>query len=512
MTTRQDAPAPTGAGRGLVPPYLPPEEKEDDQSPPPPAASKEDSAPAVEKMTWTRHAPEGVDVPRRLGRQWFKYLLWRLYLIGVENQPPKPGKKEQAKLKVIHALEHREQRREQLTQQIELRTKPRRMLVDDVMLAWPGIRLDIATLQCKSAAKSTSIANLTARLATIARGGSCLWIPATTVPGDGAMRSGASPKDTITLSQLFDLLPGLQNGSITTTMLQQMIACNEYGVYVVAPDFQESEARGMKDYLDLITELRKHFQFIFMDGGNQLRSFEKAAAMLADQVFFPIYTGTVSTPHMLGQTMDAYAADRALRADKVVENSIVVVSGLKPDQELHRDYVRYAHYTYVTDGDGAEQAVSQRRFKGKVMAVRWEPAINDRMFCRIEDQSPDVDLDYLELLYRLIEDAMRKRTVDTTVLERILEAERALDTSIPFIEDLQGGGDTESSTEDIVDGEPPVDDVSAAETSTDTVSVNSGTGWPGSSREGASGTGWPGHTRELDPARPLAPNGAGPHQ
>lgn len=388
-------------------------------------ASSEVTPEPAQPVKQPRLVPDGTDVPSR-GFKKFVFWLW-LHGIGAADKPPRLGRREREQLERLRA----DQRRAFLQERIKMLTGPRAIVFNGQVLAWRGLVGKFAFNNVKSSGKSTTALNLASLLATL----SCqpvLVLPATVNPGDGAMRSGVSPKDTLTLNQLLDMLPALKEGRITSSELRRMIQHNEYGVYVVAADFRdEPDAVLEQEYRELIAELVKHFQFIFMDGGNHLNGPEMGAVRVADQIVFTAFTGTVSTKYMLGKTMDRYAMDRTLREQQVVERAIVCVTGLNEDETVD-EYVPYATYTFAGEGN----ATSQRRFSGSVLGVRFDTAISENMVSRLEALAPGTVLDYLELLYQLLLDSAARQGVDLSILERILEAEARAATNIPFVEDL----------------------------------------------------------------------------
>lgn len=400
-----------------------------------PVTTEPHSAPSADTRSYLRRAAiQDADVPS-VGFRRFLLRLWLLGLYGSDNHPPRPSRREQIQIDLERARQMEAARKSAIEKGIALLASPRRMVVDGEELEWLGLTGKFAFVNAKSAGKTTTAlitANETARITHQPT----LVLPLTANPGDGAMRSGASPKDTITSSQLLDMLPDLKSGKITSVMLKKMIQHNAYGVYIVAPDFRNEPNETLQErYMELVDELSKHFPFIFMDGGNSLNGPEMGAVLKADQVVFTAFTGTVSTRHMLGETMDRYASDPALLAMQRVEKSIVVVSGLRDGEDI-TDFERYAHTTYYVDPDGAETPRSRRRFDGSLFGIRWDDAIAKHMVPQMGGLSSATRLDYLELLFQMLYDSAASQGIDLNVLRRILVAEATATANVPFVEDM----------------------------------------------------------------------------
>lgn len=399
----------------------------------PPTAPEGQTEERTRSMKHTRHASSDAVIPRR-GLPVWKYRV--LKLVRRPDIVPKLNQRDQREHDELVRVQQRDARRAFLEAEIRKIGKPRRMHVDGAQKVWETLRAAFAANNAKSASKTTILATI-GSLDAMLTNGDILLLTMTTVPGDGAMRSGVPEKDTLTIGEVFKLLPDLKSGKLSSSDFRAMLAQNTYGLYVIAPDFEEDLDRSMNDFQELLWELKRHFLRIYMDTGNNLTSAEEAAVRNADQVIFPMFTGTLTTKYLLGRTMDRYATNHYLRARGVVENSIAFISGLGPGEKAE-DYRKYAVYTFAHSGDesDSEQMITERRFKGRVMGVGLDSAISSHTFCRLELMAPETIVAFLELLYQLFLDAIAKQSTDFETLESIIQAERAQVRDVPSVEDL----------------------------------------------------------------------------
>lgn len=399
----------------------------------PSTAPAVETTPKRERLAWVRKIPTGI-------RRSVDYV-------------PFLGKRKQRRLAEQAKIDTRDARIATLEGEIITLGRPRRMYVDGAEQRWTTLHGKFSFNSVKSSGKTTTAENCASHDARLTKG-NVLLLPMTTVPGDGAMRSGVFDKNTLTVSEVFALLPDLKSGKLSGADFLALIDQNEYGVYVIAPDFEDDVEMSMTDFQDLLNVLDNYFHRIYMDGGNNLRGAEEAAVRNADQVVFTMFTGITSTKYMLGKTMDKYASNPYLRSKGVAENSIVLVNGLRGN-ERPEDYKDYAVYTYAYSGEETDQRISQRRFKGRVMGVRWDDNIYNRMFCRLESQSADTTLDYLELLFQLFQDAITSQKSDTDTLGSIIEAEHAQISGVPYVEELYDARHPSTDPDDDSSSEEP---------------------------------------------------------
>lgn len=287
--------------------------------------------------------------------------------------------------------------------------------------------------------KSSVSVELANKLAQKSEGG-VLLLPIASNDGTTHVQAAVVGEHTLTLIQLEQALLELTNNGTqraNSKMLKSMLRYNANRVYVIA---QESlpNSFGGKRLAWIIDQLKEIFQFIVLDGGNDVARFDEqdkslpeggnteyAAAKVADVILVSAYTQVSASFKGIGDTMKHFS----LLDDKAkLARSIVVINGHRPSDPIDI-WVKYAQNIVEERPDLGERLTPlpydfDVKGKGKLSLMPWSDKIRSSKTNELELLDTAGHMALTELTYEVVQRIADQQQIDVERLYRILSADR----------------------------------------------------------------------------------------
>jgi cellulose biosynthesis protein BcsQ len=215
--------------------------------------------------------------------------------------------------------------------------------------------------------------------------------------GTAAIRLGKDFDQTITIRELRELLPQIEN--MSTSEVRRLFRPTSYGTRVLsANDIKRDTSELFGTHAaQMIEVLQRHFEYVMLDTANELSDASARAVLkTADVIVFTANVGVKDSLRKLGESMQSL---RLQGLQDKVNGGVVVISNL-PKGKTPRDYEDYLSQVKL-DGTIAEKY----NFDGPLLGIPADPLLALDVEVNLEGLSWESFQAYLELTVTILEQA-----------------------------------------------------------------------------------------------------------